>query len=92
MTAMTVWGVVNKDGSTASGTGFSVTHQGNGEYIISFSPAFSGMPAVSGSQVNYGNQGENTRDNVVFPFLNAGSVTALTAAKPPIRRHSEDKS
>ncbi len=75
---MTVWGVVNKDGSIGNGKGFSITHQGGGEYIISFSPSFSGMPAISGSQVNYGSQNEDTRDGVVFPFLNAGSATALT--------------
>ena len=78
MATMTVWGVVNKDGSIGAGNGFSITHQGNGEYIISFSPAFSGMPAITGSQVNYGDQGQNTRDNVVFPFVNNGSATALT--------------
>lgn len=76
---MTVWGVVNADGSIGNGTGFSITHQdGGGEYIISFSPSFSGMPAISGSQVNFGSQNENTRDGVVFPFLNGGAATALT--------------
>ncbi len=79
MTTKTLWGVVNKDGSiTSSGGGFTITHQGNGEYIISFSPTFSATPSIVGSQVLFGQESQDTRDNVVFPFLNSGAATALT--------------
>ena len=75
---LTVWGTINGDGSIAAGTGYSVTAQGNGEYIISFSPTFSGTPAIVGSQVLYGSGSENTLDNVIFPYLNNGAATAKT--------------
>jgi hypothetical protein len=79
METKTVWGVLNKDGSiNSSGGGFTVTHQGNGEYIISFSPAFSATPSIVGSQVLYGTSSQNTLDNVVFPYVNQGAATALT--------------
>ncbi|TRV43980.1 MAG: hypothetical protein EWV53_22765 [Microcystis panniformis Mp_MB_F_20051200_S9] len=55
-----------------------MTHQSNGEYIISFSPAFSATPSIVGSQVLYGQQSQKPLDNVVFPFLNSGAATALT--------------
>lgn len=79
METKTVWGVLNKDGSiNSSGGGFTVTHQGNGEYIISFSPAFSATPSIVGSQVLFSTTRQDTRDNVVFPYLNSGAATALT--------------
>jgi|LakMenEpi03Aug12_release.lakeMendotaPanAssembly.Ray.scaffolds.fasta_scaffold592826_1 hypothetical protein len=79
MTTKTLWGVVNKDGSIkSSGGGFTITHQGNGEYIISFSPTFSATPSIVGSQVLYGQESEKPLDNVVFPFLNSSTATAFT--------------
>lgn len=78
MASMTVWGVVNANGTVAAGSGFTVTSQGSGEYIISFSPAFSSMPAIVGSQANFGSTSQDTRDNIVFPYVNNGAATALT--------------
>ncbi len=78
MSDMMVSGVIASDGSKVSGHGFSVTSQGSGEYIISFSPPFSEIPAIVGSQVNFGSAGQDTRDGVVFPYVNAGAATALT--------------
>ena len=78
MSDMMVSGVINSDGSKVSGHGFSVTSQGSGEYIISFSPPFSEVPAIVGSQVNFGSTGQDPRDGVVFPFVNAGAATVIT--------------
>lgn len=75
---MTISGVVNANGSIASGSGFSVTRQTTGQYVIDFTQAFSELPAIVGSQTQFGNIGQNTRDNVVFPFVSNGSATALT--------------
>ena len=79
MSTNIVWGVVNKDGTiNSSGGGFSITHEGEGEYIISFSPEFSATPAITGSQVLYESQGQWPTDGVVFPYLNKGAATAIT--------------
>ena len=79
MSTMTVWGVVNKDGSiNSSSGGFSVTHQGHGEYTISFSPAFSATPAITGSQVLFAQDNQSTLDGIVFPYLNSGAATVFT--------------
>ena len=37
-----------------------------------------GAPAIGASQTNFGDMGQNTNDNVVFPFVDKGSATALT--------------
>ncbi len=42
-----VRGVVGADGSILFGTGFTVTHVGPGEYTISFTPPFLGIPTVT---------------------------------------------
>jgi hypothetical protein len=78
MSEMMVSGVIGSDGTKLSGHGFTVTSQGNGEYIISFSPPFSAIPAIVGSQVNYEKTSQDTRDNVIFPYVNTGAATAIT--------------
>ena len=79
MATKTLWGVINADGKTDNGSGgFNVIRQETGEYIITFSPTFSGTPAIVGSQVNYGSTSENTLDNVIFPLVNESSATVLT--------------
>jgi len=79
MATRTSYGVINKDGTINSGSGdFTVTAQGNGEYIISFSPAFKGTPSIVGSQVLFGDTSQWPTDNIVFPFLNGGAATAIT--------------
>ncbi len=45
MAAMQVWGTVNGDGTIASGTGFTVTKTGAGEYVITFNAKFENQPA-----------------------------------------------
>ncbi|MDJ0903195.1 MAG: hypothetical protein QNJ55_30795 [Xenococcus sp. MO_188.B8] len=79
MATMRIWGVVNSDGTVNSGGGFSINHQGDGEYIISFSTAFSGIPAIVGNQVLFGRPNQNPLDGLVFPFLDSGSATVLTS-------------
>lgn len=74
----TVWGVVNPDGSIRStGGGFTLARNGSGSYQITFDPPFRYPPAVYGSQVRFGN-GESAVDNVIFPFLDEKSTTAVT--------------
>lgn len=76
-----VWGTINADGSVVDGSDdFSVSVQGSGQYVISFSPTFSGTPAVVGSQTRFGNLGEWPSDTLCFPFVSGGSVTAITGS------------
>jgi hypothetical protein len=79
MTTVTLWGNVDTNGNVVTGSGgFQVEQQATGKYLITFSPTFSGEPAIVGSQVNFGNSGEDTRDNVIFPYLSSSSATAVT--------------
>ena len=71
-------GVIDKDGSTLSGNGFSVSHLSQGEYQIVFDAAFTAPPATVGSQVMFKSDGENPLDNVVFPYLAKTGFTAIT--------------
>jgi hypothetical protein len=79
MNTKTVWGSVRADGTILSGDDFTVTAKGKGEYVISFSSAFSGLPAVVASQILWGTTQQDPRDNVVFPFVTKDAVTAITA-------------
>jgi YVTN family beta-propeller protein len=76
----TVSGVIGSNGAPAfaSGDGFTVIHTGDGQYVIKFNPEFGGAPAIVASQTNLGDMDQNTNDNVVFPFVDKGSATALT--------------
>ena len=77
-TQTTLWGSIEKNGTIVSGSGgFSVKRESTGNYTVLFNTAFNNNPAVVGSQWGYGS-GENTRDNVIFPTLSAGSVTVQT--------------
>lgn len=78
MTLRTIYGVVGPNGAVLSGNGFAVTRIDNGEYQIQFNTPFSRIPAVVGSQVLFGKEGQDTRDNVIFPFLNTNGFTAIT--------------
>lgn len=81
-----IWGVVNADGSIASGSGgagdyeFAVINEGPGIYQISFNGNFKGVPAITGSQVMFGSMTESSLDNVVFPYLTEANATAITGA------------
>lgn len=76
-----LWGVIFYDGTIWVGSGgFSVTRQTAGRYVIIFDPPFPHIPAIVGSQVNWGNDKQNTLDNVVFPVVNVNLATALTGA------------
>ena len=78
-TTVTLWGIINPNGSTLVGSGgFNSSLGDAGEYTITFSPTFSDVPAIVGSQVKYGNTSESTLDNVVFPFVDSSSATAMT--------------
>ncbi|SHM24441.1 hypothetical protein [Roseibium suaedae] len=79
-----IWGVVKADGtilsgSTGNGTGynFNVVNQSAGTYQIQFNDDFEGMPAITGSQVLWGNLNQSPLDNVVFPYLNQNGATAI---------------
>jgi hypothetical protein len=74
-----IWGAINANGTiSSSGGGFSVTRQGNGQYVISFRSLFQTVPSIVGSQTNYGNLGESPVDNVAFPLVDTGAATAIT--------------
>jgi hypothetical protein len=81
MSSHTLWGAINANGTIASSSGgFSVSHQGTGQYVISFRTLFQSTPSIVGSQTNYGALNQNPLDNVVFPFVDTGSATVLTGA------------
>lgn len=82
--ATIIWGVVKADGtilsgSTGNGTGynFNVVNQSAGVYQIQFDDDFDATPAITGSQVLWGNLGQNSLDNIVFPYLNENGATAI---------------
>ena len=76
---LTLWGAINADGSiNSSSGGFSVTNQGPGQYVLSFRTLFNSVPAIVGSQTNFGTIVEMNTDGVVFPFVNTGSATVIT--------------
>lgn len=73
------WANVSANGSIyAASEGISITRIGDGQYAISFSPPFSKVPAIVGTQTGYGTINERTTDNVVFPFVSEANATALT--------------
>lgn len=43
--ATTIFGNVNKDGNVTSGTGFTSAKSATGQYTITFTTAFTGMPS-----------------------------------------------
>lgn len=73
-----VSGVIGSDGKILSGSGFTVERIDEGEYQVVFSTAFTAIPALVGSQVLFKKEGQDPRDNVVFPFLAANGFTAIT--------------
>ena len=78
-TPIFVWGTIDANGTIVSGSGdFRVLKTGSGVYNITFNHHFSAIPAISGSQTRLGALGEWPTDNVVFPFLNENSATAIT--------------
>ncbi|MEQ6123239.1 hypothetical protein AAON49_03430 [Pseudotenacibaculum sp. MALMAid0570] len=79
MATKTIYGTVAQDGRVISGSGFLVQRQNDGIYVIDFEPGFSNIPAVVGTQTGYGDLGQNPLDGVIFPYINQGAVTAITA-------------
>ncbi|MFY0631603.1 MAG: hypothetical protein JXR05_14605 [Flavobacteriaceae bacterium] len=76
MATKTIWGTVAGNGRIISGSGFSVRKEEKGRYLIGFDTNFSRVPAIVGSHTGHKNLGQNTKDNVVFPFLSVSSATA----------------
>jgi hypothetical protein len=73
-----VWGVINADGTKASGNGFVVLLQSPGQYEIVFEPPFRLVPAIVGSTTNSKNTSEYPSNNVVFPLVSEAMATACT--------------
>jgi hypothetical protein len=71
-----IWGTVSGKGRKISGTGFSVRKESTGRFLIGFDKNFSSIPAIVGSHTGHRDLGQNTKDNVVFPFLSKSSATA----------------
>lgn len=72
-----IQGVIGPTGNVVSGNGFAVTRTNTGEYQVQFKTQFAKLPAVVGSQVLFGGDNQDPRDNVVFPFLNSLGFTAI---------------
>lgn len=54
-----VWGIVNSDGTLAEGTGFTPSRTGTGDYTLTWSEAFSDVPAVDVTANGGGDRSEN---------------------------------
>jgi hypothetical protein len=83
---VTIWGSIAANGTISSGSrdpdgddyNFTVTHNSTGEYGITFKGNFIAMPAVVGSQNNYGQEdSESPLDNIVFPVVGTDSAIAV---------------
>jgi hypothetical protein len=67
-------GSINKDGSTASGTGFTSTKKDTGTYNITFATPFTSTPAVVASLVS-SDLDSDQNNNVLM--VNPGSTTTV---------------
>ncbi len=67
-----VRGIVRPDGTIYNGTGFTVTHNGTGNYTLNFSPAFTDVPALI--LTAYSGAAPNTAN------CNAGLSTSYTVS------------
>jgi len=77
--ARIVWGTIDKNGSILNGSGdFTVENVSSGKYSISFSPGFSALPGIVGSQNNFNETGQANSDGVAFPFVNKNSCQVNT--------------
>lgn len=73
------WGTITADGKIVNSSGdFMVTNIDNGRYTVSFNDHFSSVPAIVGSQNNFGSDSEWNTDGVVFPFVNTNSFQVNT--------------
>jgi len=73
-----LWGSINADGTIAgSSGGFGIGHQGPGMYVITF-PTLASAPAIVGSQTRSNNFSEDSRDGMVFPWVNTSYAVAIT--------------
>lgn len=82
-------GTVNSDGTIAAGSGFSVTKQGTGEYLITFTQAFSARPSGSVAQVypnldDFG-AGGSTLDNALFTGIDSIGAKVITGGSTGTR-------
>ncbi len=82
MKTKTIWGTIKGDGSIISSSGgFQVRKESKGRFLIDFDKKFVAIPAVVGSHTGHNDAGQNTKDNVVFPFLDRSSVTAIVGGQ-----------
>ena len=73
-----LWASVNADGTVdASSGGLSVAHQATGMYVITF-PAYNATPSIVGSQTRSSNASEDSREGMVFPWVNKSYAVAIT--------------
>jgi hypothetical protein len=74
-----VWGSIAANATiTSSSGGFTVKSGGTGIYIITFSAAFAGIPAIVATQNNYGSTGESNVDGVAVPVISTTSAQVIT--------------
>ncbi len=73
----TVYGVVAKDASVITGTGFSVLNPAQGEYTITFDQAFPDTPAAVATQGGNFNDPQNS-DGIAIGTLNSKSMIVST--------------
>ena len=75
-----LWGVINADGTTASGSGgFTIPKPSQaGQYVINFTTPFTAIPAIVATQTNSNNLTEANTDGIVVPILSNTSATLIT--------------
>lgn len=69
-------GCLNSSGTTIQGEGFSATHPGTGDYVITFTSAFAGVPIFVGTTV----EPSGTYVNVVSRTTSVVTVQILAAS------------
>jgi hypothetical protein len=76
-----IYGNVKANGTKTAGNNFTVVpypQEGAGFYKISFDKAFTEVPTIVGSQINFLQHFQDTRDGVVFTVVKKDHVIAKT--------------
>ncbi|WP_175947612.1 hypothetical protein [Burkholderia pyrrocinia] len=77
--ARIIWGTIDAKGNILNGSGdFTVENINTGKYTVSFSPGFSALPGIIGSQNNFSNPNQSNTDGISVPYVNKNSCQINT--------------
>ncbi|MFJ5304093.1 hypothetical protein [Streptomyces sp. NPDC088350] len=86
--SVSVWGIVAKDGSILSGTGFKVDRVGTGVYTVLFDRTFVGVPSVVTTQVypnDTSSTGGDVLDNSVVVGISSDRFRSITGSSANVK-------